>query len=132
MDLYDFTFEDTSWNGTANFCIKGLTGETPPTDIRFDDVKPETYSLSQNYPNPFNSSTTIRYYIPKFSKVVIKVYNLLGEEIKTLVNQMESPGKQSIDWDGTNYSGQAVSSGVYIYRLEVEGKIRTKKMTFLR
>jgi C1A family cysteine protease len=132
VDLYDFTFEDTSWNGTANFCIKGLTVETPPTDIHFDDVKPETYSLSQNYPNPFNSSTTIRYHISKSSKVVIKVYNLLGEEIKTLVAQMESPGEKLIDWDGTNHSGQAVSSGVYIYRLEVEGKIIMKKMTFLR
>ena len=133
LDLYDYTFKDSDWNHTANFCIKGLTIKASPSDTHFNDNRiPDSYSLAQNYPNPFNSTTTIYYTVPTAAEVKIKVYNLIGEEIKTLLNQEQSAGKNSIDWDGTNQSGRAVSSGVYFYRLEAGDKIITKKMTFLR
>jgi C1A family cysteine protease len=129
LDLYEYIFEDLNWNHTANFCIKGLTINALPSDPNFN---PDYYSLAQNYPNPFNSTTSIYYTLPKAAKVTIKVYNLVGEEIKTLLDQIQSAGKNSIDWNGTDQSGQTVSSGIYFYRLEAEGKIITKKMTFLR
>ncbi len=133
LDLYDYVFDDTSWNHTANFCIKGLTVNASPTDTQFNDDRiPNDYSLVQNYPNPFNSNTTISYTLPSAVKVTIKVYNLAGEEIKTLCNQMQNAGHNSVMWDGTNHSGQTVSSGVYFYRLEADNKIIIKKMTFLK
>ncbi len=132
LDLYDYTFSDPSWNSTANFCIKGLTVESSPTDIPFDDGTLQTYSLSQNYPNPFNSSTSIHYSLPTTCKIIIKVYNILGEEIKTIVDMVQTVGEQSVIWDGTDHSGQEVSSGVYIYRLEAEAIVLSRKMMFLR
>jgi len=132
VDLYYYSFSDAGWNGTANFCIKGLTIDASPTDIGLNNRTPETYSLAQNFPNPFNSITKIKYHLPKSSLVSIKVYNLLGEEIKTLIDQVETAGEKSVDWDGTNSLGQTVSSGVYIYRLEAEGMVLSRKMMYLR
>lgn len=96
---------------------------------------PKKLALAQNYPNPFNPSTTIRYDIPASLtglKVVLRVYNNLGQEVRTLVNAVQSPGSKSIAWDGKNDSGQAVSSGVYIYRLRVGYQSLTRKMLFLK
>lgn len=129
LDLYEYIFEDLDWNHTANFCLKGLTVNAAPSDPNF---KPDNYSLAQNYPNPFNSTTTIYYTLPQPAKVTIKLYNVVGKEIKTLIEQAQSAGKNSIDWDGTDQSGRTVSSGVYFYRLTADGKIITKKMTLLR
>jgi hypothetical protein len=101
--------------------------------------KPETLpqkpALAQNYPNPFNPATTIRYEIPaRLSglKVVLRIYNNLGQEVRTLVNGTEKIGTRSIVWDGKNDLGQAVSSGIYLYRLRVGNEVLTKKMLFLK
>ena len=128
IDLYDYYFDDYSWNQTANFCIKGLTINASPTQ----DEYLINYSLAQNYPNPFNLNTSIAYVLPKTTKLTIKIYNLAGEEIKTLVDQVQPGGDHSITWNGTNQTGQTVSSGVYFYRLQAGEIILNKKMTFLR
>ena len=132
-DLYDYNFADDSWNQTANFCIKGLTvnGSATKTELRNSEA-PESYSLAQNYPNPFNSNTSIFYILPKASKLTINIYNLVGERIKTLIDQPQSAGKHSVTWDGKDFSGQTVSSGVYIYQLQAGNITINKKMTFLR
>lgn len=93
---------------------------------------PKEFMLSQNYPNPFNPSTTIRYEIPKSSKVVIKVYNMLGQEVRTLVNGNKDRGRYEIVWDGRNQFGNQISSGVYLYRLEAGKVVKTKKMLFIK
>ncbi len=80
---------------------------------------PSSFSLSQNYPNRFNPSTTIRYELPAISKVTIKIYNVLGQEVRTLVNQVQTAGRQSAIWDSRNSTGVTVSTGVYFYRIEV-------------
>lgn len=78
---------------------------------------PQSYSLAQNYPNPFNPSTIIEYALPEQSKVVLKIYNMLGEEISTLVNRVQGAGIHQVIWNGRDFQGKPVASGVYIYRL---------------
>jgi hypothetical protein len=74
------------------------------------------YIICQNYPNPFNTETTIEYSLPKKVFVELKVYNILGQEVRTLVNEIQELGFKSIVWDGKNNFGESVTSGVYIYR----------------
>ena len=132
VDLYGF--ESPPWpSGTANFCIKGLAIDMSTTNIQaLENGMPQTYYLYQNYPNPFNPTTTIRYDLHKTSNIVLKVYNLLGQEIITLVNQVQPAGEHSAVWDGRNNLGEIVSSGIYIYQLKVGDEIQGRKMTFVR
>jgi len=83
--------------------------------------------LYQNYPNPFNPSTTINFDVPKESKVVLKVYNILGQEVATLVNEKMVAGSYSYQFSEGN-----LSSGMYIYRLQAGDYTLTKKMTLLK
>lgn len=93
---------------------------------------PAAFEVSQNYPNPFNPRTEIRYSIPRKGKVEIIVYNLLGQKVKTLVSRIKKAGSYRTVWDGTNATGQAVASGVYMYRV-TNGKNKvTRKMILLR
>jgi hypothetical protein len=93
---------------------------------------PEKFELHQNYPNPFNPVTMIKYEIPKPGKVVVRVYNVLGQEVKTLVNEDKPAGFHSIRWNGTNNSGIRVSSGMYIYRIIYGNNVISKKMVLLK
>ena len=93
---------------------------------------PKEFVLEQNYPNPFNPSTTIRYEIPKESRVVIKVYNLLGQEVKTLINKTQGRGIHTMTWDGKDNTGRIVASGVYLYRLEAGTFVKSRKMLFIK
>lgn len=85
------------------------------------------YNLSQNYPNPFNPNTTIRYSIPNQSKVIIKVYDILGNEIKTLVNEEKQMGSYELEFDAST-----LTSGIYFYQLKADNYIETKKMILLK
>jgi photosystem II stability/assembly factor-like uncharacterized protein len=91
------------------------------------DILPTDYSISQNYPNPFNPSTTFRYSIPQTSKVVIKVYDILGKEIASLMNEDKSVGTYELTWNAEN-----LPSGVYFYQLKAGDFISTKKMILLK
>ena len=94
---------------------------------------PQNFELSQNYPNPFNPTTTIRYGLPKEEKVTLRIYNILGEEVVTLVNEeLKAAGFHAAVWDGRNSSGQYVASGVFIYQLKAAGRILTSKMALVR
>ena len=77
---------------------------------------PDTYDLSQNYPNPFNSTTKLMYQIPKPGAISIKIFNVLGKKIITLVDEHKDPGCYLISWDGTDTSGDNVTSGIYIVK----------------
>ncbi len=92
-----------------------------PTDIE-DELTtaiPTDFSLEQNYPNPFNPSTTIEFSLPKAADVKIVIYNLLGEEVNTLVNRQLNAGTHKTVWNANDYSGKQLSSGVYFYELRV-------------
>lgn len=93
---------------------------------------PQRFGLFQNYPNPFNTTTTIEYYVSKASRVVLKVYNLTGQQVKTVVNEVKQPGYYNAQWDGKNKRGQDVSSGVYFYRFKTKNMNKTQKMILLR
>jgi glucuronoarabinoxylan endo-1,4-beta-xylanase len=92
-----------------------------------DDLTPEAYRLDQNYPNPFNPSTNISYTIPEASDVTLKVFDLLGREVATLVNSRMAAGDHSFSFDASN-----LSSGVYIYQLRTNNYISTKKMMLIK
>jgi hypothetical protein len=100
-------------------------------DESYDQI-PLTFVLSQNYPNPFNPGTTIRYELPEGSNVNLKVYNLLGIEIRKLVNEFQSAGFKTTYWDGKNNDGNSVSSGVYLYVFKSKSFSQTKKMVLIR
>ena len=102
-----------------------------------DGAIPETYGLDQNYPNPFNPETTIQIHLPVSGEVTLKVYNLLGQEIVTLANEILEAGNHVLNWNGLNKFQTQVPSGIYYYRIQVKnGKNVTfeqiRKMTLLK
>jgi hypothetical protein len=99
-----------------------------PVDVKQETSKlPASYQLGQNYPNPFNPSTIITYSIPKESIVNLKIYNILGQEVKTLVNDSRMPGKYTVNFNASN-----LSSGVYFYSLRAGNYYLVKKMMLLK
>jgi len=92
----------------------------------------EEYLLEQNFPNPFNPATAIIYRVPNPSRVVLKIFNILGQEVKTLVDRFHSSGSYTIFWDGKDDANIIVSSGTYIYRIQVGDRYQTKKMLLIR
>jgi len=93
---------------------------------------PDKFQLLQNYPNPFNPRTTIRFQLPKAAATRISIYNMLGQEVKRIVDRQMQPGYHEVLWDGRNEAGMQVGSGVYYYRIEAEEFRDTKKMAMLR
>ncbi len=93
---------------------------------------PAETALLGNYPNPFNPSTTIRYVLSADGPVSVRVYNMLGQEVATLVDGFQKAGEQSVTWHGTNNFGQSVASGLYIYRLQAGNLTLSQKMLFAK
>ena len=93
---------------------------------------PSEYALFQNYPNPFNPSTQISFDVPNSEFVTLRVYNLLGQDVKTLINQSMVPGRYTVEWNGNDMLNNDVASGVYFYELRGESFISRKKMLLIR
>ena len=93
---------------------------------------PEEFAIHQNYPNPFNPVTTLRYDLPENSRVNITIYDMMGREVKILINQTQDPGYKSIIWNATNDYGKPVSAGIYLYQIQAGEYISTKKMVLLK
>jgi photosystem II stability/assembly factor-like uncharacterized protein len=102
------------------------------TSVEEQSSLPIAYSLGQNYPNPFNPETRIRYQLAKPDRVALKIYNMLGQEVRTLVNEFKSAGSFDVLWDGKDNSGQRMPNGVYLYRIETDGLVQSKKMLLLQ
>ncbi|MBL7960547.1 fibronectin type III domain-containing protein, partial [bacterium] len=93
---------------------------------------PQTFALHQNYPNPFNPTTRIAFDVAQSGNVKIKIYNVLGQEVATVVNRYYETGRYNIEWNGRDDMGRQLSSGVYIYRLETGKVSRVKKMLLVK
>ena len=93
---------------------------------------PKSIELSQNYPNPFNPTTTIRFGLPDEGKVKLVIYNVLGQKVKELLNESRGAGYHTVMWNGKNETGQQVSSGLYIYRVESGKGAVSKKMLLIK
>ncbi len=107
--------------------VKVQFGTSSFVSIDEDSQVPDSFTLSQNYPNPFNPTTQIRYTVPRQEKVSLKVYNILGELVSTLVNEVHFPGTYQVTFDGSN-----LASGVYFYRLEGNNYLETKTFTLIK
>jgi len=93
---------------------------------------PTQFAVNQNYPNPFNPTTEISFSLPASSKVEISIYNLLGQSVRTVIDEQMPAGNHTVTWDGRNSSGGTVASGVYFYRVQTQFGAETKKMIMLK
>ncbi len=125
-DNAPFVFVVSAENGTVEI-HRGR-----PTSVPSTELLPEEFTLQQNYPNPFNPETVIRYQLPQESQVKLSIHNLLGQEIRTLVNEKRDAGHYDVIWDGRDNAGQQVASGIYLYRLRAGGFTEVRKLTLLR
>ena len=116
----------------ANGTILRTTLSTLPVGVEEDGSQmlsriPSDFRLDQNYPNPFNPSTVIRYQLPAESRVTLKIFNLLGQEIETLVNDLLPAGTHEATWEA-----EGSASGVYFYQLQAGAFFDTKKLLLLK
>ena len=102
------------------------------TGINDELVLPDGFALKQNYPNPFNPITTISYDLPEQAQVTLGIYDILGKQITTLVNQSQDAGNKTAVWDGTDDLGRQVSAGVYLYQIQAGDFSQTRKMLLLK
>ncbi|MCZ6777188.1 MAG: T9SS type A sorting domain-containing protein, partial [Ignavibacteria bacterium] len=103
-----------------------------PTAVGGSIELPIEIAVSSNYPNPFNPTTTINYELPAASVVRLAIYNVLGQKVRTLVDEAMDAGSHKAIWDGRNDVGLPVVSGTYIYRFEAGGFVRTRKMVLVK
>jgi type IX secretion system substrate protein len=118
----------TQWNLRGCLINGTLYGDTGIVGIiQINSEVPEFFSLSQNYPNPFNPITRVKFALPKTSFVKLAIYDMLGTEVTTLVNESLKPGTYEVDWNASNYP-----SGVYYYKLVADEFVETKKMVLIK
>jgi len=104
----------------------------PVVSVNVETPLPEKFALYSNYPNPFNPTTNIKYDLSEVSKVRLTIYDLMGREVRTLVNKVQSPGRIEVSWNGTDQFGHMVGAGVYLYRVQANQNTATGKMIFLK
>jgi membrane-bound inhibitor of C-type lysozyme len=137
--IFSVAFRDTD-HQTAGLTLEQVQTADRDGNVRIEAAKvnrialPKAYSLSQNSPNPFNPSTTIKYQVPEGSaaRVQIVVYNIRGQKVVTLVDELKESGDYSVNWNGQSSSGQRVSSGVYFYRMSAGEFSAMRKMVIVK
>ena len=105
-------------------CIEDYVGYQDTTNCGqvsiTEQILPITYELYNPYPNPFNPVTTLRYDLPEYAQVSITIYNMMGRVVKTLINNQQTAGYRSTQWNATNDAGSPVSAGIYLYTIQME------------
>lgn len=128
----------TGWGVTSTGGVARFFGTITDVEEQPTQGLPETFALLQNYPNPFNPTTTIRYALPRDARVTVSVYNILGQLVSELVNDVQSAGYYTVAWNGRNQYGLQVATGVYLYRIEARPTdggapfVSTKKMVLMK
>lgn len=127
----EYTYTDKTLIGGSKFLYRlkqiDSDGQFEYSDAVEVEVVPNKFELSQNYPNPFNPTTKIRYQLPDESKVVIKIYNILGSEVMELLDEQKEAGVYEVEFKADN-----LSSGTYIYKIIADNFVQTKKMILLK
>ena len=125
-------------DGTAiSFDIQEIQKLTFSDVTNIEDAKMlgtaiKSFTLLQNYPNPFNPTTSIQYSIPKSGNVQVRVFNINGQQIRTITDQFQESGIHQAKWDSKNDTGQRVSSGVYIYQIKFNNAFLSKKLMLIK
>jgi hypothetical protein len=125
---------NTATATTSSFSVWGL-GSATPTGIEMENeakALPNSFALQHARPNPFNPSTTIAYEVPEQTQITLTIYNLLGQEVVRLVDQVQAAGTYEVIWNGRNVHGQPVGSGIFLYRMSAGDFRENKKMTLLK
>lgn len=112
---------------TINFMLSSPDGILMTKQFIFSYIGPKEFKLEQNFPNPFNPVTTIQYQLPQDARVILKVYDILGSEVTTLVNEEQAAGYKEIKFNASN-----LASGMYIYRIQADKFVSVKKMMVLK
>jgi len=136
VSVYDMKIHETEYylalgthaRSMYKLDLSSITG----IDISERENLERSFQLMQNYPNPFNPVTTIPYKLAKPARIKIAIYNTLGQEIRTLVNEEQAAGDYQITWNGTDNQGLSVASGIYIYRLTTDNFSEEKRLTFVK
>lgn len=136
-DQYIAALRDSMTNATDVYIpgdsASALITQTTSVEEYYDSIIPSEFSLEQNYPNPFNPTTNIVFNLTKLADVKLTVYTLLGQRIAILVdNEKRAAGRHTVQWDGRDDAGNFISSGVYIYKIEVGNIAQTKKMVLMK
>jgi hypothetical protein len=134
--IIDVTMAGSGVYGLANFGALNQMKFTVyynivPSDVTTSSV-PEEFTLSQNYPNPFNPVTTVQFQVPNTTNITIKIFDMLGREVRTLFAGEAPRGTYTVEWDGLNDAGFKMSSGSYIYRMIAGEIVQSKKMILLK
>lgn len=124
MDFADILADTSSNDFTPSLIVD--------VEQDFGNVIPKEYSLGQNYPNPFNPSTVIPFSLPRAGFTSMKVFNIVGQEVATLLSGYLPAGAFRVTWDGTDANGEAVSSGMYFYRLKAGNYVEIRKMLLMK
>lgn len=112
--------------------VNGLITIVDPTvGVAEKSELPVRFELFQNYPNPFNPTTTIKYALPAASKIKLRIFDMFGREVNTLVEGVQEAGYRIVEWNATNRFGQPVATGVYFYRIEATG-LGNQKPAFIQ
>ena len=132
---YEFVDDSADAYGTYFYRLKQIDADgsfrySQPVSVQL--TVPASFGSSQNYPNPFNPETTIRFTLPQAGRVTLKIYDLSGREVTTLINAEKPAGTHTITWNSRDQLGRAVASGVYIYRLQFKDQIQSGKMVLMR
>jgi hypothetical protein len=118
---------------TLNVAVDQVVAISEPISTEVSQSLPQQFALYKNFPNPFNPLTTIKYELPRASKVVLQIFDLKGQLVKTLVRQPRLPaGQYEISWNGVNEQGAPMATGVYFYRLQADGFTDTRRMVLVK
>ena len=130
---YFYKLCSVDYNGYNRFYGPiSVTVEGTTSVKEFNEVTPSNYSLDQNYPNPFNPETAITFSLKEAGPVSLKIYNIQGQVVRTLLDQSVAAGKYAVMWNGTNDQGVRLVSGIYIYALQVNGFKETRKLNLMK